>query len=380
VSADGRVFFDGNGTRKIHAVPASTFCSAHVYHVQQSAIPHACLVLHLTFVEGWPKNPAKYWRLREAGLLAVQPEPLDQKYLSFTPPDPGIVPPERKLPDPAKSPDGKGWSVGTALLWSPRFAAHVNLIDRHIGALRNAIGIAKALGRQLVMPKMMCMCERSESPFALLPKCVLDGASTPVPHVCPLESVYDVARLERLWQSNYMKLHPWTLLNSSIHRPPPGATARGFDHKSDVVAVRWNALPNGKNSSVPPVPAGLPAPAAKEVWMGRGMSDVQIREALTSAGASNARVIHLESAEGAFGGFEDRTTAVEFHRRIMGDVLGGWSATWCCTSWDKPQGTLSFKRPIELPSGAAARGPRAVQDVPTRRTCYWTDRSDCNSA
>jgi hypothetical protein len=57
-----------------------------------------------------------------------------------------------------------------------------------------------------------------------------------------------------------MKLHPWTLLNSSIHRPPPGATARGFDHKSDVVAVRWNALPNGKNSSVPPVRTSLSIP------------------------------------------------------------------------------------------------------------------------
>ena len=31
--------------------------------------------------------------------------------------------------------------------------------------------------------------------MALLPKCFLDGSSTPVPHVCLLESVYDVARL-----------------------------------------------------------------------------------------------------------------------------------------------------------------------------------------
>lgn len=44
---------------QVHAVPASTFCSAHVYHVQQNAQARGCLVLHLTFVEGWPKNPAK---------------------------------------------------------------------------------------------------------------------------------------------------------------------------------------------------------------------------------------------------------------------------------------------------------------------------------
>ena len=46
------------------AAPCSS--QAHVFHVQQSAEPRGCLVLHLTFVEGWPKNPAKYWRLREA--------------------------------------------------------------------------------------------------------------------------------------------------------------------------------------------------------------------------------------------------------------------------------------------------------------------------
>ena len=34
-----------------------------------------CVCCSLTFVEGWPKNPAKYWRLREAGLFPVQPYP-----------------------------------------------------------------------------------------------------------------------------------------------------------------------------------------------------------------------------------------------------------------------------------------------------------------
>ena len=41
-----------------------------------------------------------------------------------------------------------------------------------------------------------------------------------------------------------------------------------------------------------------------------------------------ARVLHLESAEGAFGGFEAASDAREFHAQIMGNLLGGWSATW----------------------------------------------------
>ena len=367
-STDGRVVYDGNGTRRIHAVPASVFCSAHVYHVQQSADPRDCIVLHLTFVEGWPKNPAKYWRLREAGLLAVRPEPFNGKYLSFTPPQPLSIPPERNPPDPAKTPDGKGWTVEQVLGWSPRFAAHVDLVDRHIGALRNAIGIARSLGRHLVMPRMLCLCERSEGPFALLPRCVLDGASTPVPHVCPLESVYDVARLEPIWQRNYIQLLPWTFLNSTIHKAPAGA--QSIDAASDITTVKWqtckdtSCVAKGRNP--------------REVLIPRGLSDVQLKEALASTQASEARVLHLDSIEGVFGGFEDRSEASQFEKVIMQEILGGWSATWCCTSWDKPRGTLKFKRPIPLPSGSAARGPRLITDIPAKRDCYWMDRSDCN--
>ena len=127
-----------------------------MYHVQQSADPGSCLVLHLTFVEGWPKNPAKNWRLREAGLLPVDPEPFGAKYLAFTPPQlTGPVPPEREpslgprkqtnngdMPD--KTPDGKGWPVATAVKGSPRLAAHLDLTDRNIAALRNAMAMAKA--------------------------------------------------------------------------------------------------------------------------------------------------------------------------------------------------------------------------------------------
>ena len=50
-----------------------------------------------------------------------------------------------------------------------------------------------------------------------------------------------------------------------------------------------------------------------------------------------------------------RSVGGEFHRNIMNHLLGGWSATWCCTSWNKPIGTISFKRPLELPSGDKAR-------------------------
>ena len=54
----------------------------------------------------------------------------------------------------------------------------------------------------------------------------------------------------------------------------------------------------------------------------------------------------------------------------------GWSATWCCTSWDKPRGTIRFKHPVALPTGAAARAAAAAArppEIPEKRACYGRD-------
>ena len=120
--------------------------------------------------------------------------------------------------------------------------------------------------------------------------------------------------------------------------------------------------------------------APRVLRLGRGLSDVQLKEAVAAAGALEARVIHLESAENVFGGFESSQEDKLFTQAIYNHLLGGWSATWCCTSWDKPRGTLQFKRPLELPHGPSARGPRTVEEVPHKRSCYGADRSNCNKA
>jgi len=225
---------------------------------------------------------------------------------------------------------------------------------------------AQALGRQLVMPKMLCLCERSEGPFALLPSCVLDGASTPVPHVCPLESVFDVARVESLWKTNYLQLRPWSFLNASIHRPanaPPG-----FDLNKEAVTVRWAA----DAAAAPHYDAG-----ARVATVLRGGSDVELRAALEKVGVMEAKVLKFgQVGDGAFGGFESETFGKEFQRNIATHLLGGWSATWCCTSWDKPRGTIRFKHPVALPTGAAARAAAAAArppEIPEKRACYWRD-------
>lgn len=401
---DGRVIYDGTGRRTLAALPADVICSAQAYHIFQSSQPRACLVLHLTFVEGWPKNPAKYWRLREAGLFPLRPEPFDGRYLSFTPPQPGPVPPERhpslldptnpswRKPMPGLTPDQKGWKIKDALWGSPRLAAHFELVDRHIAALRNAMALARATGRQLIMPKMLCLCERSESPFALLPSCTITGSSTRLPFVCPLESIFDVVRVEKLWAkttdepNGYLQLRPWTMLNSSIHRPPQPNLA--FE-PSKTTTVSWSSRgwvrPTAEHGAVATYAQGsqqLPL----RVQLPRGLSDAQFTQALTELGVSDARLLHLESAEAIFGGFESTAAGKVFERNIASHLLGGWSATWCCTSWDKPHGTLLFKRPLPLATGMAGRATAWMPDgtpcsdercaaprqreLPDKRQCY----------
>ena len=390
--ADGRVVYDGarsGANRKLAPLASNVICSAHVYHVQQSCEPRACLVLHLTFVEGWPKNPAKYWRLREAGLFPVSPEPFDGRYLTFTPPQPGPLPPERHPslltnpnrpePMPGMTADKKGWTIPAALHGAPRLAAHLDLVDRYIAALRNAMGIARALGRRLVLPRFLCVCDRAESPFALLPTCTLQGTSTQLPFTCPLESLFDLVRVERIWKDGYLPIHPWTLLNRTIHAPPAGA--RPFD-AADVATVCWSA--GGSLAELqPPAGAKRPLRAGCTLQLPRGLSDAQLRASVRAWGASEARVLHLAEAEGAFGGFEERKEASQFENIISNYLLGGWSATWCCTSWDKPRGTLKFKHPRALPHGDAARttrwdrgvpldasGAPRPAEVPEKRQCY----------
>ena len=86
----------------------------------------------------------------------------------------------------------------------------------------------------------------------------------------------------------------------------------------------------------PPAGAARPLRAGCTVQLPRGLSDAQLRSSVRAWGASEARVLHLAEAERAFGGFEESKEASQFENMISNYLLGGWSATWCCTSWDKP--------------------------------------------
>ena len=158
----------------------------------------------------------------------------------------------------------------------------------------------------------------------------------------------------------------WTLADGLVDIGGVSGISAGADGRRIV----------GNTSSIFGDSAARYDATAREAWLARGGSDVQLREGLHAIGAADSRILHFESMERAFGGFEDGAAGKEFQTAINSHLLGGWSATWCCTSWDKPRGTILFKRPAPLPSGTMARAaalPMRPPEVPAARPCYWRD-------
>ena len=225
--SDGRLILDGSGLRRIAPLPARLVCSGHVFHIQQSVERRGCMVMHLTFVEA--DRAGKRWRLREAGLFPVKPEATDGlKFLTYTPPQPlGPVPPERHpsllregqsplpVPNLGRWPNEKsseGWTVATALQYVPRLVSHLDLVDRHVYAMKQALALARVLNRQLIMPRLLCLCERAQQPWDIIPTCIKLGSTTELPFVCPMENFLNVEELEGLWAGAALKIR--------VHGPP----------------------------------------------------------------------------------------------------------------------------------------------------------------
>jgi arabinosyltransferase len=81
--------------------------------------------------------------------------------------------------------------VPDALRLSPRLAQHLELIRRHYLALRDAFALAYILKRKVILPRLPCMCDRSEAP-SVLRDCTYEGSGLQLPYDCPLTHIFDV--------------------------------------------------------------------------------------------------------------------------------------------------------------------------------------------
>ncbi|KAL1495240.1 hypothetical protein AB1Y20_017103 [Prymnesium parvum] len=311
-------------------LPSRYFCSGHLFWEQQGAAPMACSSVHTTFVEGG--NLGKIWRFREAALwLLDPPEYFNQgaarvRFLSYSPPIPSLpLPPavnasaSKRMTDKYKA----GWKVPDALNLSPRIRAHLELLRRQILALRDALAVAYALNRTLILPRIPCLCDRSEAP-TVIHECIYEASELSLPFDCPLTHIFDIFRFQWLRpdidfrEAGFLAnpLTPRTLSTSSID-------VSITDTESEASVLRT---------------AGRRA-------LARGSSDIQLQRVLGSGQLREAELIHLESTEGIFGGWVRSRTRATFETIMRRSGVIG-QASWCCTSWYKPSGTFFLPEPV----------------------------------
>jgi hypothetical protein len=150
------------GTLRVGILPVATFASGHTFFVQRlhEKLKLKPYVVHATFQ--FSGTDGKRHRMREAMLWDVDPP-------EYYDPPGGFLVFEADVPrallDSSNSKDG-----------------HFALVNHQIKQVRDALALAQALGRALVMPKLYCGWDRWWAPHSgRIPNSLLD-----LPYLCPM--------------------------------------------------------------------------------------------------------------------------------------------------------------------------------------------------
>ena len=332
-------------------LPARHFCSGHLFWEQQNLEPRGCASIHTTFVEGG--NLGKLWRFREAGLWLLDPpshyEPEGgARYITYDPPHAPaasqLAPVWNTSADPRYTDKYKaGWLVPDALQLSPRLRQHLELARRHILALRDAMALAMATGRTLILPRLPCICDRSEGPL-VLKTCKYEASELPMPFTCPLTHLFDIARFAQI-RDRPERLGRIDFRESSFLDNPLTPQDVRVGHVPVTIATDAAALRDAHGRG--------------EAAILHGTSDAQANEALIAH--ASAKVLRLRSAEGVFGGWTDVRARNTFEAVVTSSTI--LAGSWCCTSWYKPSGSINYATPaptLALPSGCGSKGSVAA--------------------
>jgi hypothetical protein len=189
---------DGNIT--LGALPLALFMNGHGYFVQHAherTPPRGALMdAPGTHTGGWPLPPyavhatytldlhdgvAKAQRFREAGLWRAEaPRPASTRYLALN----SSVPPsvQSKLDEYVRR-----------QMPASNIDVHLTALSAYVAELRDALALALALGRTLILPRWTCYCDRlwSGSDDIFHFGCMYPGSQDGqfVPFVCPMDHV-----------------------------------------------------------------------------------------------------------------------------------------------------------------------------------------------
>jgi len=253
----------GDGRVVIGVLPLSRFLNGHTFFVQHvHTLPQAKppLSVHMTyqFAEGSKFAYGKRQRLRQAGLWLVEPESYyNGRYLALSAEASNLL---------IKPMDSKIDS---------RVAVDYHLQEaRHrVAVLRPLLGIAKALGRALILPRMLCYCDFM---WKEMLNCRVGGAETMrLPFDCPMDHVLD--------------------------------TPKWFENELGVEVREPAFLQN------PRVPANISSAISRvSLPEGKALNDAQLIAHLKPH--ENAPILELSSVKGSFCGFTDWSAHGAFKR------------------------------------------------------------------
>ena len=71
------------------------------------------------------------------------------------------------------------------------------------------LALSRALKRTIILPRMLCLCDRDEHPD-VLPQCTTSASDLSLPFVCPMDHVIDTG----LWDWLRMPFRPYSFLES----------------------------------------------------------------------------------------------------------------------------------------------------------------------
>ena len=184
------VYWAANASIRLGVLPNWLFGNGHSYFVQWHHLTHPedgePFSVHLTYQYGDTGSYAfgKRERMRQAGIWRSDPREYfeDGKYLVVS--------------DEGSQVDFSGESPGGEEIGSDR-NAYRTAIDRHLRedklrrtTIRNALALARALNRILVLPEARCYCDKI---WNNLNACRAPGAeSFKLPYACPMDHIYDL--------------------------------------------------------------------------------------------------------------------------------------------------------------------------------------------
>ncbi|UPR03426.1 arabinosyltransferase [Chloropicon primus] len=286
---EGNQYFKAYGDRvSVGILPVSSFCNGHTYFVQ--SMPQSLgvepYVVHATFQ--YSGTEGKRHRFRERMLWYDHPE--------YYAPDNGVLVYDADLPQELL--DGGAFKGLRLELKDTK--GHFDLVNHQLKQIRHAMGIAKALNRTLVMPKLFCGNDRWWAPH----DGTIPGSAFERPFVCPLDHVIDV---NVLVNRKYVDIREYSFLENQ-------RTPREF--RDSQALVRVCGPGEGECSGGDPESGPV-------VSLPPHLDDAQIKNHLASY--SQYKVLRFDSMLNAFKGFSAPAEESEFRA-----VVEGMMGIWCC--------------------------------------------------